>query len=122
MKGIRRPGPSACLPISATRGPQRPWGSWTPGTSLRELYLTREWDATASFAPLPGEEREMDRRRGSGQGCALLPGGTGVPPAGCGRLESDPLSQGLGRWVKQEEGGAKFCSESPSGASKSTVA
>ena len=45
-----------------------------------------------------------------------------MSPAGCGRLESDPLSQGLGRWVNQEEGGAKFCSESPWGGSKGTVA
>ena len=41
-----------------------------------------------------------------------------MPPAGSGRLDSDPLSQGLGRWVNQEEGGAMLCSESPWGAVK----
>lgn len=72
------------------------------------------------FAPLPGEEREMTGG-GSGQGCALLPRGTGVPQLAVEGWRVTHES-GLGRWVKQEEGGAKFCSESPWGASKGTVA
>lgn len=53
-------GSAVCLPILATRGLQCPWGSWNPRKK------TREGDATALSAPLPGEERGRNGKRGSG--------------------------------------------------------
>lgn len=48
----------------------------------------------------------MDRRRGSGQGVPCFQEGQVCPQLAVEGWRVTRWSQGLGRWVKQEEGGA----------------